>query len=190
MGRIDGYPSAEVAKARKAAGELMAKFDKNRDGFISRNETERDNGITNSVYSDRLSDTMVWRTVTTNQHYQNVHDFGALDHNGDGKISAEEVTEKAVLDTDKNKDGKLSWGERTFSTWSGKVWDNVRSRSVEIARQRDLVYDPIEVRPTPPSIPSDYDRPRPPSMPSGDRPRPPSASPSGPSGDRPRPPSL
>lgn len=189
MGRIDGYPAKEIANARKAAADLMAKFDANKDGFISKNETERNNGITSSVYSDRLSDTMVWRTVTTNQHFQNIHDFGAVDHNGDNRISIEEVTEKAVLDTDSNKDGKLSWGERTFSTWAGKVWDNVKSRSVEIARQRDLVYDPIEVRPTPPSIPSDYDRPRPPSIspPSGDRPRPPGSSPSG---DRPRPPSL
>lgn len=175
MSRIDGYPKDQVAKARAAAGELMAKFDRNKDGFIQRSEMERDLGFSTSVYSDRMNDTFVWQTAVTHQNFEHIHDFAALDANKDGQISVEEVTEKTVLDVDDNKDGKLSWAEKAFSTWSGTVFGNVRSRSVEVSRDRKMVYDPLPQPVAPPSIPED-------------RPRPPSVSPSLP--DRPRPPAI
>lgn len=183
------YPADQMAKARKAAGNLMAKFDTNKDGFISQSESSRGAGISNSIYTERFSDSYVWRTVVTYQNTQSIKDFGRLDHNGDGRISADEVAQQAALDTDWNKDGKLGFFEKLFSTWSGKVNGNTRTSQREIGRQRDLVYDPVQSdRPRPPGVDTGSDRPRPPEVDSGsDRPRPPEVD----SGSgRPRPPGL
>lgn len=189
MSRITGLSSSQIAALEREARNLVASYDRDRDGAIDRDERERFSGADSYTFSQRdyWNDDLVKLTTVYQNHYKGVR-MDALqtaDTNQDGRLIAGEMVEAYLADRDTNHDGNLSAWERFKMSFQSLTGQFERSWSVETHRSTRVIYDPLPYyeppsdpyRPAPPRVdprpPRDPYRPTPPAV----DPRPPKIDP-------------
>lgn len=192
---IPGLKQKHINKAEDQAKKLIAQFDANNDGVLSQEElkekevrryTTTDGGVREWYNEDYIK-----YTHTDKVDYDRIDadKFKTYDADKDGKLTADEMVEAFMKESDRNKDGKVGFFER----WLGRLpsIDQIfkRSRTQITGQRTTTVYSPKprdNDRPTPPGGSTGGDRPTPPGgSTGGDRPTPPGGSTGG---DRPTPP--
>ena len=187
MPSITGLSASSLASIQMEARRVVAQYDRNGDGRISRDEAQQQINMGPDSYSfrNRVSDNYVEVTTVFQNKFRQLRPDGlaAADLRGDGNIDADELVEGYLRRRDSNHNGSLGFFEKMGTSAEGLREMVEQDLTVETNRSTRLEYDPepvvvvVPAGPTPP--PADPWRPAPPSV----RPTPPSV------GPRPVPPS-